>query len=244
MAKKAIQATLQRLLGFENYLFVFSLFVMSTIRWNKKEGDIKHFMNMLDPMDTVLDIGANIGIMTAIMSRACPQGKVIAFEPIPENIKALKRLIKFLRLKNVDIQSVALGNKKCNLEMRMPVIKGVKMQGLSHVHHPDIEGYDTTYQRYKIPQHTLDDILLNETVQAIKIDVENYEYYVLIGGEKLINQNRPLIYMELWDNDNRKKCMELLFDWGYTAKVLVNSELVTFNPNRHSHQNFFFIPAK
>jgi len=244
MTKKVIQATLQRLLGFENYLFVFSLFIMSTIRWNQKEGDIKHFMRMLHPEDTVLDIGANIGIMTVLLSRTCPQGRVIAFEPIPENIRALKKLIRFLKLKNVDIQPVALGNKECYLEMRMPVMKGVKMQGLSHVHHPDIEGYDTSYKRYQIPQHRLDDLLLTSTVQAIKIDVENYEYYVLQGGEKLITRDRPLIYMELWDNDNREKCMDLLSDWGYTVKVLVNRKLVVFDPERHSHQNFFFIPAK
>ncbi len=244
MSKKVIQATLQRLLGFQNYLFIFSLYIISTIRWNRKEGDIKYLLDSLKPTDTVLDIGANIGIMTVLLARKCAKGKVIAFEPIPDNIKALSRLTRFLGLKNVDIHPIALGSSRSQLEMRMPVIKGVKMQGLSYVHHPAIEGYSSGYQKYMVAQHTLDEIVSAQPVHAIKMDVENYEYFVLQGALELINTHKPVIYMELWDNENRVRCMELLSELGYDANVLINGKLELFEREKHSHQNFFFINSK
>ena len=85
--KKLIQSILQKILGFERYLFWFSRFKISTLKWDSKEGDFNHFLSLLSPGDDVLDIGANIGIMAIKMAQTCHQGTVHAFEPIPENIK-------------------------------------------------------------------------------------------------------------------------------------------------------------
>ena len=38
----------------------------------------------------------------------------------------------------------------------------------------------------------------------------NYEYFVLKGCEKIINRDKPKIYLELWDNKNRYNCFKLL----------------------------------
>ncbi|MEO1450970.1 MAG: hypothetical protein AAFV07_15680, partial [Bacteroidota bacterium] len=80
MMKKAIQAFLQRLLGFRNYLFLFSLTKIHTLRWEpaSKEGDFNHFLTLLDPQKDCLDIGANIGIMTVPMAKR--SRRVFAFE--------------------------------------------------------------------------------------------------------------------------------------------------------------------
>lgn len=244
--KKWIQATLQRLLGFDTYLFVFSLFIMYTLRWNKKEGDFRHFLSLLAPDSTVLDIGANIGIMTALLSKACPQGKVHAFEPIPENHRSLQRLLRFTNSHNVHLHPIALGAERATVAMRMPVMEGVRMQGLTHVEHESIRGYEQQSIPYQVEQYALDDLqaLKGTKVDAIKMDVENYEQYVLEGGRHLLRQYQPLIYCELWENENRKNCMRLLAEQGYAPYVLVNDQLVSFAPNVHPHQNFFFLPKK
>jgi len=244
MLKKVIQATLQRLLGFDTYLYLFSFFIIHTIKWNKREGDINFFLQMLSPTDTVLDIGANIGIMSVLIAKRVKKGRVLAFEPIPDNVKALKRIATSGKHHNITIFELALGNTRQELEMRMPVIKGVKMQGLTHVHHDKVPNYNSPYRDYKVQQDCLDNVLPTEKVQAIKMDVENYEQFVLEGAKDLIKRCKPVIYTELWDNINRDRCFELLTNMGYTPKVLVGGELVVFDKTLHSHQNFFFISAK
>lgn len=244
--KKTFQAILQRLLGFDTYLFAFAIFKIRTLRWDSqdKEGDFNYFCELLQPTDVVLDVGANVGIMAALMARRCPKGKIHAFEPVPDNVKTLNRVIRYLRLGNVEVHPFALGNEQSTIEMKMPVLKGVRMQGLSHVDHESIEAYDSPYLTYEVAQHVLDELDLGTArIAAIKMDVENYEQFILEGALRLLKQHRPLIYCELWDNENRRRCFELLRGLGYEVRVFSGGALCPFDPSVHPHHNFFFIPS-
>lgn len=81
---------------------------------------------------------------------------------------------------------------------------------------------------------------LKQPLTAIKIDVENFEYFVLKGGENLLKKYKPLVYAELWDNENRNNCFSLMTSIGYQIKVLEQEALVSFEASKHQHQNFFF----
>jgi FkbM family methyltransferase len=240
--KKRIQRFLQWVLGFPRYLFVFSLFKIRTLRWDRKEGDFLHFLSLLKPTDVVLDIGANVGIMTAKLAKRCPQGKVHAFEPIPENFSALERIMLYFRFKNVELHGYALGETPGEIQMVMPEVKHVKMQGLSHVVHDSITEYNEG-QMYSVPIRTLDELAEHlGPVRAIKIDAENFEYFVFRGGEELLRQHKPMIYCELWDNEHRMRCFDFLCqEIGYKIQVLVDGQLVDFDPAQHDNQNFFFV---
>ena len=248
MLKKAIQAILQRVLGFDRYLFLFSRWKISTLKWDsqKKEGDFNYFLTLLEPDHHVLDIGANIGIMSVLMAKECPNGRVYAFEPIPQNFQALQKIIQHYRLSNVSLYQAALGETNNPIEMTMPIVKGVRMQGLSHVDHPSIEGYEGQMLRFDVQQLVLDELpeFNHQPIHAIKMDVENYEQFVLRGGKALLGKHRPLIYCELWENENRKNCMDLLKALGYLVFVLEKGQLQPFEADKHSHHNFFFLPGK
>jgi len=230
-------------LGFSNYLFIFSLYIISTLKHNRKEGDFIHFLSMLPDNSTVLDIGANIGVMTVHLARKLPASQVFSFEPVPENLKTLRRLLKFYKLDNVTVFDVALGNYEGTAEIILPEHKHVKFQGLSHIE--GIEGTEgDSGIKYQVPMHRLDDIAELKSpakpVSGIKIDVENYEYFVLDGAKELLANHKPLIYAELWDNQNRKDCILLLQNLGYSVFVLENGTLAEFDSQRHQTQNFFF----
>lgn len=240
--KKLVQKILQSVLGFRRYLFVFALFKIRTLRSDQKEGDFMHFLSLLPPDAKVLDIGANIGIMTAWLARHCHSGIVHAIEPIPENFETLSRVCRHYTFTNVRLHQFALGDKEGQLEMVMPEVKAVKMQGLSHVVHESIPDFNEG-RRYAVPQHTLDNLPeIMDGIQAIKIDVENFEYFVFKGGEQHLARFKPIIYCELWDNENRAKCFELLTGLGYKIMVLVEGKLEMFRIDQHKHQNFFFMP--
>lgn len=240
--KKFIQNILQSVLGFKRYLFVFSLFKIRTLSRDKKEGDFFHFLSILPADAKVLDIGANVGIMTALLAKHCREGEVHAIEPIPENFEALARICRHFAFANVRLHQFALGVEDGALEMVMPEVKRVRMQGLSHVVHDSITEFNDG-QRYSVPQHRIDSLGdIVQGVQAIKIDVENFEYFVFKGAEETLRTFKPLIYCELWDNENRSKCFALLQgDLGYRIRVLEQGRLQDFVPGRHRQQNFFFV---
>ena len=59
----------------------------------------------------VLDIGANIGYYTLIMSKLVGStGKVYAFEPEPKNFEVLKKNIELTKLDNVILEQKALSD--------------------------------------------------------------------------------------------------------------------------------------
>ena len=241
--KTLVKLVLQKVLGFNNYLFIFSLYIIATLKRNRKEGDFLHFLSMLPDNSTILDIGANIGVMTVHIARKLPESQVLSFEPVPENLQTLQRLLTYFKLTNVKVFDFALGNYTGSAEIILPEHNHVKFQGLSHIE--GVEGSEgDTGIKYKVAMHRLDDIpelqLAEKPISGIKIDVENYEFNVLDGARNLLAKHKPLIYAELWDNQNRVECLKLLSSIGYSAFVIQSGVLVKFEADKHQTQNFFF----
>ena len=242
--KNTVKYILHKLLGFKNYLFIFSLYKILTLRKDKNEKDFFAFLHLLPANTAVLDIGANIGIMTVHLARTIIDVTVYSFEPMPNNIGAFKRIIKYFKLQNVKLFEIALGNSEGEVEMVMPIISNVKMQGLSHVVHDSIPD-NNDGERIKVPLKMLDNMieLTNspKRISGIKIDVENFEFFVLDGAKQLIEKNRPVVYAELWENENREKCFEFFKSLNYKTVVVVDKKAVEFDKAIHKTQNFIFL---
>jgi FkbM family methyltransferase len=148
--------------------------------------------------------------------------------------------------RRVTCHELALGDGAGAVTMTMPLIQGVRMQGLTHVQDESIEGYAASAMTFTVPLARLDDLdwLRDQPVAAIKLDVENYEQFVLRGAEALIRRCQPLIYCELWDNENRQICLKIMQEHGYRVQVLDRGRLRTFLPGTDTHHNFFFVPEK
>ena len=229
-------------MGFQNYLFVFALFKIRTLNKDRKEKDFFHFLSLLeDGKGDVLDIGANVGIMTVHLAKKLPNTTVHAIEPIPDNLSVLKRVVSHFGLQKICIHETAVGDEVGQIDMVLPHHDGTKMQGLSHVKHETITEWNEG-DEFQVPVNTLDNLINGQPVQGIKIDVENFEFYALRGGKRVIEQNHPVIYAELWDNDNRRNCMELLTSFNYRTHVVDEDKLVPFDAKIHCVQNFIFIP--
>ena len=243
--KNKAKYILHTLLGFRNYLFVFSLYKIYTLKKDRNEKDFFQFLKLIPANTSVLDIGANIGIMTVHIARTIKGVTVYSFEPMPNNIAALKRIIHYFKLTNVQLREVALGNTEGEVEMVMPVISNVRMQGLSHVVHDSITEFNEG-EKFKVPLLMLDKMeeLMNaqKRVSAIKIDVENFEFFVLDGAKNLITKHKPIVYAELWENENREKCFTLFNNLSYKTFVVVDNTTVEYDRTEHVTQNFIFLP--
>lgn len=228
-------------MGFRTYLYVFAIFKIKTLRSDSKEKDFFHFLSLLeDGKGAVLDVGANIGIMTVHLANKLPNSTVHAFEPVPDNLSVLKKIIAKFNLKKIKIHAVAVGETIGNVQMILPKQGKTRMQGLSHVKHESITEWNEG-EEFEVPLNTLDNLLNGEPIQGIKIDIENFEFYALKGGRRILESNHPIIYAELWDNENRVNCMELLNGLNYHAHVVVNNSLVPYENQKHTNQNFIFI---
>lgn len=245
--KNFIKYILQKLLGFDNYLYIFSLYIINTLKWNKKEKDFLFFIKLIEGNGIILDIGANIGVMSVHLSKNFLDSQIYSFEPIPANIKAFKRITDHYNIDNITLIEKAIGNVNGSIEMVMPVVKSVRFQGLSHVVQND-DSCEDNGDKFTTPITTIDSFFKNlnneKAVSAIKIDVENYEFYVLEGAKETLNKYHPIIYCELWENQNRTDCFQLMTSLNYNTMVLFKDKLCIFDPEVHKTQNFFFIPNK
>ena len=229
------------MLGFRTYLYVFSLFKIRTLRSDANEKDFFHFLAMLtDGKGDVLDIGANLGIMTVHLAQKLPNSTIHAFEPMPDNISVLKKIIRKFNLVHARVHPLAVGDSSGTIKMILPEQGKTKMQGLSHVKHESISEWNEG-EEFDVAIDKLDNLINGQPVQAIKIDIENFEYYALKGGTRILENNKPVIYAELWDNENRTRCFDLLGNMGYTTHIIENEQLVTFEAGKHIKQNFIFI---
>jgi hypothetical protein len=122
-----------------------------------------------------------------------------------------------------------------------PVVSALKMPGFAHFFYESNTDFNYGI-RFSVAKKRLDDMdeLKIIPIKAIKIDVENFEYQVFLGSVQLILRNRPVIYCELWDNENRYNCFNFFREIGYDIKVLKNGKLIPFRKEEHETQNFFF----
>lgn len=245
--KNAIKAILQGILGYRRYLRVFAWFKVKTLHSDNRERDFFAFLALLPSDGIVLDIGANLGFITAHLAQKVNKGSVVAFEPMPDNLDGLNYVIRKFHLENVKVEDFALGDHDGEVEMVLPVQGKAKQQGLSHIVHDDLKDHNEGI-RFKVPVKKLDSLpyLFSSGVKVtgIKMDVENFEHFVLAGANKLVHTHQPLIYVELWDNENRTKCFEILRNWSYTVAVNVDGRHVPYVPSQHQGRiNFLAVPS-
>lgn len=243
--ERRIQHLLQRLLGFHRYLYLFSRFKAATLRYDRNERDVLRLVELMPRDGVVLDIGANIGIMTVHLARRVDRGHVHAFEPVPDNLAVLREIVRRGGLDNVTVHGIALGDSSDTLEMVMPLESSVRMQGLSRVLTGGPSDPDAG-EHYRVPQRRLDDIeeLAGVEVCGIKIDVEDFEQYVFAGGRSLIERCRPIVYTELGVGENRRVSVKFFEDLRYVVGVLDGDDLVAWDPEVHTKHNFFMFPAE
>lgn len=240
--KDLLRSLCQKILGYHNYLYVFALFSIRRIRWGGgHEKEFLHFLDMIPPgKSTVLDIGANIGVMSVSIAQRHSAAEVFAFEPIPDNQRTIEKVVRHYGLQNITLFKTALGEEPGEIKMVVPVVGHSNMQGLSHV----VEsGQDADGQVFTVPVQRLDQIpalVHAEKISAIKIDVENFEYYVLKGAQGLLEKHKPVIYCELWDNERRALCLSYISGLGYDIRMFDNDKLVPFTGQEGI--NFFFVP--
>jgi len=164
-----------------------------------------------------LDVGANIGYFSVLLSTLCPKGRVIAVEPISENAEFTKGNLDRNRITNCDVECVALSDEAGEREFNLvadTAFSGFKSTGRK----ADSES---------ILVKTLTPLLLLEKygvekLDLIKIDIEGAEPLVFKAFEPVFKNNRPKYILSECNSKNLatygyqvSEFLAMMGDYGY-----------------------------
>lgn len=141
----------------------------------------------LRPNSCCVDIGCSKGEILREMVRVAPDGRHIAYEPLPEQADRLRRMFP-----TVEVRQAAVADVEGEAEFTY-VVGRPEYSGLEVGKYP---GRSRT-ERITVRTETLDRALPEGYVpDLIKIDVEGAELKVLQGAVGTITQHRPMIVLE------------------------------------------------
>lgn len=245
--KRFIQVFLQNSLGYSTYLFLFGVYRVIRFNLFKDDADFNCFIHLIHKQSSfiVIDAGANVGYTSVIFAHACPNAYIYAYEPVSLLSSTIKKLSVFFKKNNIVIKQLALGNLMQVVAIKTPIVGGVKKQGLTYVD-VHVERSDL----FNINQFLIEEVnmvkLDNDFMDAslpiggIKIDVENFEIFVLEGAIQILEKHKPIVMAELWGNDRKIACMDLMKGLNYSVKVFDSGRLVDYCGQEAL--NYFFIP--
>ncbi len=176
--------------------------------------------------DTFVDIGTNIGQHSLFAAKVVgDNGKIISFEPIVRLYEQIIKNVKVNNLQNMFVYNVACGESEsiATIYKRDENIGGSSL--VTRIDRKDSE---------EIKVIAADSILTKEEkINFIKIDVEGYEYFALLGLSETIKKFHPTILIEftpylynLSDKSHGQKILDLLKNSGYTMYDLEHNDKV------------------
>lgn len=193
------------------------------------ESEVEVFRKYIKPGDLVLDIGANIGAHTVVLSQLVGDtGLVLAFEPERYNYYTLCGNLAINNIKNTIAVQQALSNTGGYLDV--PYFD------------PRIDNFgclelDRDYSKlphYSVPCITIDSLKL-EKCNFVKMDVEGMELTVLQGSITLIKKHKPVLYME---DDREDKSKDLRHFVSTLEYKIQEHNASLFNPQNFNSEKY------
>jgi FkbM family methyltransferase len=210
----------------DNYI---EWFVLST---GSYEDEINKLIRIsLKTGENALDIGGNIGLQSLRMSQCVgDHGKVLAFEPLTYLQEKFKRNILLNKAKNVTLFPFALANVED--EDDFAINTGSWNQGTFSLNNKN-DGLQKQHVIIKVPD-AIPEIQDLSSLALVKIDVEGFEYQVLLGLKQTLRKHKPRIVFEFDRNywistgQNIEDCFSFLESLGYTIYQItpVGCELI------------------
>jgi len=144
--------------------------------------ETKLVLDLVKEGDIVLDIGAHIGYFTLLLAKLVgKRGRVIAFEPDPDNFKLLKKNVAVNGYSNVVLENKAVSD---TVQTRKLYRSG-HSSAASRLHNPD------NWAPVQVSTITLDSYLTgrDRCIDFIKMDAEGAEASVVRGADEVLRKS-------------------------------------------------------
>jgi FkbM family methyltransferase len=183
--------------------------------------ELEELRKRIEPGARIVDVGANTGNHTIFFAGPMKAAIVTPLEPLPGAGAALRRAVGRNGLANVDLSRLGIGIADHAGRARLVSSERGGLGATSLV--PDPAG--------DIAVDTLD-AQITEPVDVLKIDVEGMEMSVLAGAQRVIERSRPLIYIEI-ANENTLAFSAWLSQAGYRVERIFTDK---------THANYLIAP--
>jgi len=213
----------------------------------EKEPELRVVRYLVKPGDTVIDIGANVGVYTKILSELVgPEGRVYSIEPFPSTFEILCYNVRKLRLDNVEPINVAVSDSETAVTMAIPCdSSGAETHYRASIIMDSADKNKTEVTNVRAV--TIDSRFMNEygTISFIKCDVEGHELACLHGAAKFLARSQAAWLIEVSgepdDTDSAAhRVFKILRDHDYSAWWYDGGKLIKHRPVDKS-TNYFFL---
>ena len=178
------------------------------------ETEVQHVLReTVRPGDVFFDVGANVGFFTLLAARLVgPSGTVVAFEPQPENLEALRGNVSLNGFSNVIVDPRAVSGSSGSgvLDWRNPPTARLVDGGEAH-----------SGRSFSVRTTSIDDYVADNpghVPRMVKIDVEGHELDVIRGMKRTLLEHGPTILCEL--HRTNRELASALRELGYRTRVL------------------------
>lgn len=170
-------------------------------------AELSAVIEAIRPGTTFIDVGANVGYFSLAAAYACPDADVHAVEPIPDNADRLEAHLTGSDVTNVTVHRTAAGTGTDDLWLDA-TSDGAFAHQVTADHQGAIPAKQTTLD-------LLWTSLGKPEVSAIKVDVEGAELEVLRGSSELLRRDKPVLLIEVVDQDVLRDLNVILGPLGY-----------------------------
>jgi FkbM family methyltransferase len=201
------------LLSFETpygYRMKFHPSAISAAMWEDRQfrrEEVELLLSFLQPGDTYVDIGANVGSLALAASvKVGAQGHVYAIEASPRTFFYLKQNIELNHAENIVPIHAAIGKEDGTVRFTDNFHDDMNHVGEGH---------------HLVPCVTLDHIEIEGAITLLKSDTEGYEPDVIAGGmQTLIRTKRAIFECSEWNlsryHKSTRHVIEPLVALGFT----------------------------
>ncbi len=161
---------------------------------------LRHLMGSGD----IVTGGAFVGdFLPALAESLHPQAQIHTFEPAPMTHAAAAHTLHINGLRDVTLHNVAVGDAPATLPLQLSRFDGGPQMAAAAKLAPGETGGHVV----NVPVVRLDDLIPEERiVSVLHLDVEGFELRALMGAQRLIRRNAPVIVLEA-----AKRRMQMLY---------------------------------
>jgi FkbM family methyltransferase len=217
----------------------------------------KGFLKFSSKSGLFLDVGANNGISALGFNALLPNYRIFSVEANPQHFSSLSKIKN--KINNFDFIIAAAGDCSTSLRLNIARYKNIPLHTAASVNSDYMNGaFKNNYSNNVIKFIKWDSVIvdvipldnLNLRPDFIKIDVEGYDYEVLIGLRTTINNCRPILLIEfshsLYDKYNLL-CVELnyqmyVYSINSDSFIHYSDYIMDGTPNNNIPLNVYFIP--
>ncbi|MFD1193913.1 FkbM family methyltransferase [Seohaeicola saemankumensis] len=149
-------------------------------------GTCRVIESIIKPGDHVIDVGAQVGLLTLTMGRAVgASGKVLAIEASELLVDCIRRTLSTNGLlKNCDVLQMAASDRVGTSTFHLAEISG----------HSSLVSLSEESREIKVQTAPIDEIVsAGDNISLVKVDVEGAELLVLQGMTRVIEENPEII---------------------------------------------------